>query len=171
MDGAPPSAVVDGVQLFGPYGNALPQLNGNGNGNSHLRTTVPPPRLIEPGMIAPIPAGPPVPAARVPFAPLQPHPVFPPGYPPIVEEKSVVTDPMSKNEFATNAQWGVVDWAQRADMAAMVDWDNITNRPSFLGSKWFNGDGPPPYPLIGSNIGDYYLNNLNGDIYELIRTA
>lgn len=35
------------------------------------------------------------------------------------------------------------------------------------GSKWFNGDGPP-INLSGVVRGDYYLDDLTGDVYEFL---
>lgn len=33
--------------------------------------------------------------------------------------------------------------------------------------KWFSGDGPPQDPVIGASPGDYYMDNLTGELYRL----
>jgi hypothetical protein len=35
------------------------------------------------------------------------------------------------------------------------------------GERWFSGDGPPPDPYPGANPGDWYLDELTGEVYEL----
>jgi hypothetical protein len=74
---------------------------------------------------------------------------------------------MLKNEFATNDIWGVVDWAQRADIAATVPWDGITNVPPHLGTYWWVGPGPPADPFPEALPGDLYLDSISGDVYQL----
>jgi hypothetical protein len=76
---------------------------------------------------------------------------------------------MLQNEFATNGIWGVVDWAQRADIASSVPWGGLTNVPSHIGTYWFVGAGPPPTPpadIPGAGPGDLYLDSLTGNIYQ-----
>jgi len=38
--------------------------------------------------------------------------------------------------------------------------------PGPRGTKWFAGDGVPT-TVVGSQTGDWYLDNLTGDIHEL----
>jgi hypothetical protein len=33
------------------------------------------------------------------------------------------------------------------------------------GSKWFQGNGPPPATISGALPGDYYLDNVAADVY------
>lgn len=42
----------------------------------------------------------------------------------------------------------------------------IQGDPGPRGMKWFVGDGTPT-TIVGSQIDDWYLDNLTGDIYEL----
>jgi hypothetical protein len=35
------------------------------------------------------------------------------------------------------------------------------------GEVWYSGEGPPPDPYPGANPGDWYMDELTGDIYEL----
>jgi hypothetical protein len=168
--------IIDGVEVFGPAGIGLPVVGSNGAPT----LPQPPPEFA--------PARP-----LTPLEPLQPHPTYPLSYPPVSLGAPTETGPrmipvphdpsyyivrggtgpatgvgdMTENEFATNGQWGVVDWAQRADVAASVDWSNVTNAPTFFGTKWFVGAGVPPYPYPGASPGDLYLDSITGDVYQL----
>jgi hypothetical protein len=122
-----------------------------------------------------------------PLAPLQPHPVYPPDYPPdyqflqpaepLPSQQIVVRSVtngnglnagpvMTENEFATNGQWGVVDWAQRADVAARVSWTGITEMPSNIGTYWYVGTGAPGQ-IADASPGDLYLDSESGLVYQL----
>jgi hypothetical protein len=35
------------------------------------------------------------------------------------------------------------------------------------GSVWFTGSGPPPTPLTGATVGDFYLDSATGNYYLL----
>lgn len=34
-------------------------------------------------------------------------------------------------------------------------------------NKWFDGEGPPVEPVAGAHPGDYYLDTLTGNVYQL----
>jgi hypothetical protein len=36
-----------------------------------------------------------------------------------------------------------------------------------IGTRWWNGAGPPTPPPSGSNPGDYYLDTSSGDVWVL----
>jgi hypothetical protein len=170
--------VINGVEVFGPPGCGLPVVGPDGES-----VTV----FVTPPEFAPT-----SPEAPPPTAPLQPHPAYPSYYPPakggptetgprkvpvdldsgayMFKSSGNGTTPsgdMLQNEFATNGIWGVVDWAQRANTAASVPWDGISNRPSHFGTYWFVGSGAPVDPYPGALPGDLYLDNVTGKVYQL----
>jgi hypothetical protein len=175
MNGSP--VIINGIEVYGPPGCGIPIVV-EPNGSTAAPALIPP-------EFAPTP-----PVTPSPIAPLQPHPVYPAGYPPtasggptetgpqmvpadwnpsfyIVRSPGAPSGDMTQNEFATNGQWGVVDWAQRADWTAAVPWSGITGIPSHLGTYWWVGEGAPADPYPGALPGDFYLDSVTGNVYQL----
>jgi hypothetical protein len=169
--------VINGVEVFGPAGCGLPVVADEGKSATAFSGIV-----VAPPEFAPSP-----PVIPSPVAPLQPHPDYPVTYPPVAQGRPTETGPkkvfyqkqdsgqilttapsgdMQANEFATNGEWGVVDWAQRANVAANVAWDGITEMPSRIGTYWWVGSGPPGN-IPAAHPGDLYLDETTGDVYQL----
>lgn len=49
--------------------------------------------------------------------------------------------------------------------------DSPEGTPGLPGAQWWDGEGPPQEPIPGANPGDYYLDTLTGDVYELTGVA
>jgi hypothetical protein len=60
---------------------------------------------------------------------------------------------------------------QGGDMQVVLLSEPSGGEPGSPGAKWFDGEGPPQEPIPNSNPGDYYLDTLTGDVYELTGVA
>lgn len=70
------------------------------------------------------------------------------------------------DDAALNAGWAVLSLqGTKGDKGDKGDTGN-TGQAGARGSRWFDGAGVPG-AIVGSAVGDYYLDRDTGDVYEL----